>query len=78
MAHEERIATARRIVEEVMARFGRARRASGYTRCRVAYIVDGRGGYAPWRPIADYPTLVEGVGAIMARCPNVKAFVERR
>jgi hypothetical protein len=48
-----------------------------FTRCRVAYIIDGREGYAPWRPIAEYEALRRGAARVQAM-GEIRAWVERR
>jgi hypothetical protein len=49
----------------------------GFTRCRVAYIIDGREGYAPWRPIAEYEALRRGAARVQTM-GEIRAWVERR
>lgn len=48
--------------------------------CRVAYIVDGREGWAPWRPISHESALRETVAQLNAASPSyrLRAWVERR
>lgn len=47
-------------------------------RCRVAYIVDGAEGYAPWKDMSEYESLAAAAKQLMAGNPAVEAWVERR
>ena len=60
-----------------LARLRRAIDARKFKRCRVAYIVDGVEGWAPWRPIAEYAALKAAAAKIVAM-GEVRAWVERR
>jgi hypothetical protein len=48
-----------------------------HTRCRVAYIVDGVDGYAPWRPISEYEALKAGAKRV-TEMGEIRAWVQRQ
>lgn len=46
--------------------------------CRLAFIIDGVEGWAPWRPIADKPALEAWVADWLPKFRDVRAWVEVR
>lgn len=56
-----------------------ARRERRFTRCRVAWLLDGVEGYAPWQPIERYAALLEAAPNLVSLGGGkVRAWVERR